>query len=176
MSLYSKDIFITVAENLSMREVIRLESLSKSHQKMVREHVWTFEFNPFRLNIIEARLTSEILGRYCFENVNLRGFLGIAFVIDNLTSCRVLNLSHTRVTDEHLLMLKNCEVLNLSYCPNITDKGFKNLTCSDLSVVGCKQLTDNCLENLDCEIIDVTDTKISYEAVQRMPSCNAVIM
>ena len=96
---YNHNIFPEICKYMNLRELIKLEQLSKYHRDIIRSYPW---------NHLIVRLrdrTLYVLKMYKFMK---------------------LDLSYTDVTDESVKELKNCHTLNLGWT-NVTDECRKYL-------------------------------------------------
>ena len=106
--LLLEDLFFTICDYFTLKEIVKYEILSKNHLKMIRQHVW---FHC--LKIQNNDLVLILIKRYQLKN---------------------LDLSFSDVTDETVKLL-NCHNLNL-FATSVTDESVKHLQCHDLTLLG----------------------------------------
>ena len=95
------DIFITVCNNLELKEIINLELLSINHQLMVRNNNWYKQ-----INIKNDIILDHILKNYKLKKLNINNNCNINIFIDKLKNCHTLDLSYTKITYKCIVELK----------------------------------------------------------------------
>ena len=99
--LYDIDIFISICDFLStIKEIIRLELLSKYHQYIIRNSNWIKEVKND--NILEY-----VLKNYKFKWLNISANCDVNRFIKELKNCHTLNLYGTKISDECINYLRS---------------------------------------------------------------------
>ena len=112
---YYHNIFPEICKYMSLRELIKLEQLSKYHRDIIRSYPWDHLMVRLRDN------TLYVLKMYKFMKLDLYNTKVTDESVKELKNCHTLNLGDTEVTDESVKELKNCHTLNLSFT-NVTDE------------------------------------------------------
>jgi len=129
------DLFIMISNLLpEMKEVIKLELLSKYHTNLIRNTNW-----DKLIKIKSNKHFEHIVKHYKFRNLKVTNNVDVNKYVDYLSNCQTLDFSenHT-ITNKTVKYLKNCVTLDLSLCHKITDKSIKYLeNCINLYLKYC---------------------------------------
>ncbi len=107
--LFCKDIFIIICEYFNIKELVSLESISKSDQKMIRNYPWT----NTTVFIQNNKILDHVLSNYQFKNFILYFMCDTNQYIDKLKYSHKLDIRGIALTNDNLLKLKNCRELNM---------------------------------------------------------------
>ena len=84
------NIFVTICNNFpDLRQLILLESLSKSHQKIIRTYAW----DHIIVKIKDDNIFYHVTNNYCFTKYDLAYINMTNDKIEKLTNCDTLDLS-----------------------------------------------------------------------------------
>ena len=154
--LLYEDLFFTICDYFTFKEIVQYEILSKHHHKMIRQHHW---YHP--LKIKKIKLLIILIHRYPLKNLDL-SYSGVSDETVKLLNCHTLNLRSTRVTDESVKNLK-CHTLNLR-STYVTDESVKHLKCHTLNLAVTK-VTDESVKHLKCHTLNLQWTRITNETI-----------
>src|SRR3990170_1133554 len=118
------DLFFSICDYLTLKEIVQYELISKHHLKMIRQHHW---YHP--LKIKKNDLLLILINRYTLKNLDL-SYSDVTDETVKLLNCHTLNLFGTDVTDVSVKHLR-CHTLDISFT-NVTDETIKLLNCHHL--------------------------------------------
>ena len=176
---YNHNIFPEICKYMNLRELIKLEQLSKCHKDIIRSYPWDHLMVRLMTN------TLDVLKMYKFmkldlsytyisnksvkelkkcHTLNLRGCRKVTDEsVKELKNCHTLDLNYTKVTDESVKELKNCHALDLRYT-NVTDESVKELkNCHTLNLYGTKVTNESAKELKNCHTLNVGWTTVTVE-------------
>lgn len=145
--LYISELFILVCENLTDKEIFRLESLSHFHSNLIKTYVWkhfTFRINGYfpkmknalrknqfrSIEFVPATQVNDKYMKLLQYQKNLKDFKAVICEITDkyicyLHSCESVNLNNTLITGECLKHLTNCKTLTISNNHRINNTGLE---------------------------------------------------
>lgn len=187
---YNHNIFPEICKYMNLKELIKLEQLSKYHRDLIRNYPWD------HLIVRLRNKTLYILKIYKFMKWNLSSTNVTDEDVKELKNCHVLWLQWTNVTDESIKELGKCNTLNL-YATKITDKSVKELKnchtlilpihvtdesvkelkeCRVLDLSYCCQITDKSVKELkNCYVLDLSHCKkITNESIKELRNCRKI--
>jgi len=155
---YNHNIFPEICKYMNLRELIKLEQLSKCHKDIIRSYPWDHLMVRLMTN------TLDVLKMYKFMKLDLSYTYISNKSVKELKKCHTLNLRGCRkVTDESVKELNNCHTLNLSWT-NVTDKSVKELNNCHTLDLSCTGVTDESVKELkNCHTLNVGWTTVTVE-------------
>lgn len=167
--LLFEDLFLTICDYFNMKQMIKLELLSKDHSRLIRKTPWSHN-----VVIENTGIMNHVIKNYQFKTLHIWLYIDVNLYIDYLKHCHTLRVTGTNITDESVKQLKNCHTLFLSL-NNITDESVKTLkNCHTLHL--SHNNTDESVKELNnCHTLSLTDTKITDESV-KMLNCKILTL
>ena len=190
-----KELIIEIFSNLSLKNLINMESSNKSFRKIIRETKWNHSVRLKNITSIEYVIYHYQFIKYDFSNSSITDtsvkLLGKCHQLDirwckqitdesvkHLGKCHRLNLNGcNQITDESVKHLGKCHQLDLRWCNQITDESVKHLgKCHTLDLSGCDQITDESVKLLgNCHTLDLYHCdKITDESVKLLGKCHTL--
>ena len=140
------DLFIEICGYIdNVKELLKLELLSKYHCKIIRNVKWIH----FELYIRSDEMLDAMLENHKFGNLFLPTDANDENV-SKLINCHTLDLSYTKVTDKSVSKLINCHTLNLAGTKVTDESVSKLINCHKLYYCGqcAKSISDKCIEKM----------------------------
>lgn len=163
------DIFFAICQYLNLKQIVKLEQLSKRHQHLIRNYPWMH---------ITANLNNNtlfVLERYHFKKWNLSETNVDDDMIKKLKDSYFLNLSYCKkITDDGVKELKNCHTLHL-HDTNISDVSVQELTKCHTLNLACSKVTDRSVIQLtNCYNLNLTGTYVTNNSVKHLKNCHTL--
>src|SRR5947209_320992 len=101
------EILVIIFNNLTLKELLTIESMSSYYKKIIRTNKWIKPCVVIR----NDETLSHVLNNYKFGNLSVEPECNVNIFIHKLKNCHSLDLSWTNITDENIIELKNCHTL-----------------------------------------------------------------
>lgn len=190
---YISELFLLICDELSQKEMIKLELLSKFHYNCITCTVWPsiivgyrseflirkYKFESITLN---TRINSESL---VYQRNNLKHFNANSLQIGDtlslyLDQCQTIELIRTNINNESLKYFINCKELYIGYNENITDEGLQYISeyCKKLIMLDIRgtNITDNgvfLMSHLECLLLN-DNKQITDISVKSLVNCKSL--
>src|SRR4030067_1413864 len=103
-----EDLFFSICDYLTLKQILKYELISKYHLNIIRYHSW---YHPLKIGKNDLLLI--LINRYTLKNLNL-SYSDVTDETVKLLNCHTLDLRSTKVTDESVKHLQ-CHDLDLSF-------------------------------------------------------------